>query len=95
MKKPFNYLMHITKEIEETATFPYAAEEWAVLAKIEEGSITFIKLLNNELNDYLYGNLKKKREELTDEQIQQIEDARKEAMKKAESVFGPIDCSQK
>lgn len=88
MKKPVKYLMNITKEIEDMTVFPYCEEKWAVLTKIEEGSITYIKLLDKELTDLLYGDLKNQRVELTEEQIRQIEDARKEAMNKAYARFG-------
>lgn len=88
MKKPFEYLLNITKEIENQTVFRYAKEEWAVNRKIEEGSLIYIKLLNDELDAYLFGDMKNKRVELTEEQIQQIEDARKEAMNKAYARFG-------
>ena len=91
MKKTFEYLLNISKEIEEQTDFRYAAEEWAVIQKISEGSLAYIKLLNEELDAYLYGDMKKKRVELTDEQIQQIETARQEANKKAKRVFGTIE----
>ena len=91
MKKPFEYFINITKEIEEQTVFRYAAEELAVKNKIEEGSLAYIKLLNDELDAYLYGELIKKRVDLTDEQIQQIEDARNESMRKVKSVFGTVE----
>lgn len=83
--------IHIIREIEDATVFPYAEEKWAVEAKIQEGSKTHIKLLNKGIDEHLYGYLKNKRVDLTKEKIEQIEAARKEAMKKAEARFGSFD----
>lgn len=88
MKKTFDYLMNIVNKIEEETVFLYAEEEWAVNKKIEEGSLAYIKILNEELDAYLYGDMKKKRFVLSEEQIKQIEVARQEAMNKSYSRFG-------
>lgn len=91
MKKTFEYLLNIPIEIEELTVFPLAEEPWAVAKKIGEGNKEYIQLLKIELTAYLYGDMKNKREELTEEQIQQLETSLKEAMKKAESRFGSFD----
>lgn len=90
MKKPFAYLLNITKEIEEMTIFPFAEEEWAVQAQISKGSIEYIRILDDELSAYLYGELKNKRENLSYEQVQQLEKARQEAMEKVKARFGSI-----
>lgn len=91
MDNTFDYLMNIIKEIEETTNFRYAEEKWAVDLRIAGGIKKYIKNLNKEIMDYLYGDLKRKRVDLSDKQIQQIEGARKEAMRKAEARFGSFD----
>ena len=91
MKKPFEYLLRIPKEIEEMTIFPYAEEDWAVQAKIEEGSKTYIMILYNELVSYLSGDMMNQRVDLSEGQIQQLETALQKAMKKAEARFGDFE----
>lgn len=88
MKKPIEYLYVIIKEIEEACDFRYAEEPWAVEAKIQEGSKTYIKMLRDEVLEHLRDEKKKDRVELTVEQKEQVEFALEEAMKKAEARFG-------
>lgn len=91
MKKPVEYLYVIIKDIEDACDFRYAEEPWAVEAKIQEGSKTYIKMLRNEVLEHLRGEKKKDKVELTEEQKEQVESALKEAMKKAEARFGSFD----
>lgn len=91
MRKPIQYLYNLIKEIEDACNFRYAEEPWAVEAKIQEGSKTYINMLRNEVLGHLYDETKKNRVVLTEEQKEQVKTALEEAMKKAEARFGSFD----
>lgn len=92
MRKPIQYLYNLIKEIEDACNFRYAEEPWAVEAKIQEGSKTYISMLKNEVLEHLRDE-KTRRDivELTEEQKEQVKTALEEAMKKAEARFGRFD----
>lgn len=91
MRKSYEYLINIVREIDDLTIFPHAEEKYEIELKIQEGRKQYITILKNELEEFLFGNMKNQRVDLTVEQIKQIETELEKSMLNAERRFGPFD----